>query len=133
MQRPHGFTLVECAVVCAVAAVLAAVAVPQFQNHSLRAARLDAVHALTRLQTVQEQHRSTHGLYAGELAALRGVAAVSDLGRYTLALELTGPDAYRATAQARGAQAHDRGCTALTLDVQLGFAQIGPGPLCWNR
>ena len=61
------------------------------------------------------------------------MASVSDQGRYTLALEMTGPDAYRATAAARGAQAQDSGCTAITLEVKLGFAQIGPGPLCWNR
>ena len=133
MHRTHGFTLVECAVACAVTLLLAAVAWPNLQGHALRAARLDAVQALTRLQTGQEQHRMTHGLYAGELSALRGVAPVSDQGRYTLALVRTGADSYRATAQARGVQLRDRDCMALTLDVSLGFAQNGPGPQCWNR
>ncbi len=133
MHPVPGFTLVECAVVCAVAAILTAVAWPSLQGHTLRASRLDAVQALTRLQTVQEQYRSAHGLYAGDLSALRGVAPASDQGRYTLALVLTGPESYRATALARGAQTRDRDCVAITLDVSLGFAQTGPGPQCWNR
>ena len=131
--RDRGFTLVECAVVCAVAAVLGAVALPSYQGQALRAARLDAVHALTRLQTVQEQYRSLHGLYAGEMIVLRGVQPLSDQGRYTLALVLTGPESYRATAQARGAQTGDLDCSALTLDVNQGFVTAGPGPQCWNR
>lgn len=129
----RGFTLVECLTVCAVVAVLAAVAWPAWQGHGLRAARLDAVAALTRLQTVQERYRSLHGLYAAELTVLQGVAPVSDQGRYTLALERTGPESYRATALARGVQTGDRECSALTLEVSLGFATAGPGPQCWNR
>ncbi|MDO9073958.1 MAG: type IV pilin protein [Rubrivivax sp.] len=129
----RGFTLVECLTVCAVVAVLATVAWPAWRDHSLRAARLDAVAALTRLQGVQEQYRSLHGLYAAELSVLRGVAPVSDQGRYRLALERTGPESYRATALAQGVQAGDHECGALTLDVSLGFATPGPGPQCWNR
>ncbi len=128
-----GFTLVECLVACAVAAVLAAVAWPAWQSHSLRAARLDAVAALTRLQGRQEQYRSLHGLYAAELSVLQGVAPVSDQGRYALALERTGPESYRAVALARGPQTGDHECSALTLEVSLGFATAGPGPQCWNR
>jgi type IV pilus assembly protein PilE len=132
-MRAAGFTLVECATVCAVVAVLAAVALPSFQGEARRAARLDAVQALTRLQITQEQYRSAHGLYAGELGALRGVSPVSDQGRYTLSLAVTGPEAYRATAQARGSQARDSHCPVLTLEVAQGFAQFGPNAQCWNR
>ena len=132
MQRTQGFTLVECALVCAVTAVLAAVALPQMQHHSLRAARLDAVHALTRLQTVQEQHRSAHGLYASELAALRGVAAVSDQGRYTLALAAAPASAplngaYTATATAQNAQADDTRCKLLGVMVKGGDLTFASG------
>jgi type IV pilus assembly protein PilE len=128
-----GFTLVECLAACAVVAVLAAVAWPAWRDHGLRAARLDAAAALTRLQGVQEQYRSVHGLYAADLSVLHGVAPVSDQGRYRLALERTGPESYRATAVAFGVQTGDRDCGALTLEVSLGFATPGPGPQCWNR
>lgn len=132
-MRPRGFTLVEVCVACAIALLLAMVALPSFQGEALRAARLDAVQALTRLQMAQEQYRSAHGLYATELGALRGVMPVSDQGRYTLVVAQTGPESYRATAQARGSQARDTACPALTLDVAQGFAQPGPTAQCWNR
>jgi Tfp pilus assembly protein PilE len=128
-----GFTLVECVVACAVVTLLAAVAGTAWRGHSLRAARQDAVSALMRLQAVQERYRSLHGLYAADLSVLHGVAPVSDQGRYTLALERTGPESYRATALAQGVQTGDRECGALTLEVSLGFATPGPGPDCWNH
>jgi type IV pilus assembly protein PilE len=133
MRKARGFTLVECATVCAMAGVLAAVALPAYQGQARRAARLDAVQALTRLQLEQESHRAHHGLYASQLSALRGVAPVSAQGRYILTLENTGPEAYRATAQARGVQMRDTGCPALTLEVNAGFATFGPNAPCWNR
>jgi len=118
----RGFTLVECVV-----------ALPSFQGQALRTSRLDAVQALTRVQLAQEQYRAAHGLYATELAVLRGVTPVSDQGRYTLTVASTGPESYRATAVARGAQARDSSCQALTLDVAGGWAQAGPTAQCWNR
>lgn len=132
-MRARGFTLVEVCVACAIAVLLAMVALPSFQGGALRASRLDAVQALTRLQLAQEQYRAAHGLYATELSALRGVTPVSDQGRYTLAVAQTGPESYRATAQARGSQSRDTACPALTLDVAQGWASAGPTPQCWNR
>ena len=130
--RP-GYTLVECMVVLAVVAILAGLTVPGLRHPDLRMARLDAVQALTRVQAEQESYRSLTGLYADQLDVLRGVQARSPQGRYTLSLARTGPEAYRAVAQAAGVQLEDRDCLALTLDVSVGFAQYGPTPGCWNR
>ncbi len=129
----RGFTLIELMVASSIAVLLTLVALPSMRGDALRAARLDGVHALTRLQMAQEQHRSAHGLYAHELTALRGVAPVSDQGRYALSVTPTGPESYRATALARGAQQRDTACAELTLDVSQGWAQPGPSPQCWNR
>ncbi|MBX3638374.1 MAG: prepilin-type N-terminal cleavage/methylation domain-containing protein [Rubrivivax sp.] len=130
----QGFTLTEVAIVCAIVGILATIALPSWRARELQAGRLDAVDALTRLQTAQERHRADHGLYAPQLSALR-IAPNSPQGRYALALELTGPEAYRASARARddGPQAADRDCAALTLEVRSGFAQAGPSARCWNR
>lgn len=130
----HGFTLTEVAIVCAIVGILASIALPSWRGRELQAGRLDAVDALTRLQTAQERHRADHGLYAPQLSSLR-LAPTSAQGRYQLSLELTGPEAYRASAQARegGPQAADRDCATLTLDVRSGFAQAGPSARCWNR
>ena len=109
-----GFTLVECTMVCAVVAVLATLAWPNFRGHDFRAGRLDAVEALTRLQLAQEQHRSAHGRYAADLSALLGTSARSPQGRYAISLAPDGPEAYRATANALDAQAQDPGCASIT-------------------
>lgn len=131
--QQSGFTLVESATVCALIGVLTAAAIPSFQGHQLRMARLDAVQALTRVQAAQEQHRALHGLYASDLSALRGVPATSPQGRYTIVLSSSGGESYRATASASGVQLQDRACPALTLDVAAGFTNSGPSPACWNR
>jgi type IV pilus assembly protein PilE len=128
-----GFTLVECLIVCSVVAILAGLALPAWNGHQRRSARLDAVDALTRLQIAQEAHRSTHGGYAADLAALAGVAVVSRQGFYRLGLHPVAADAYRATAVAQGIQAGDRDCPELTLDMAQGFSRIGPDIRCWNR
>jgi len=134
-RRLRGFTLVELCLAATVAAVLAAVALPSYRGQLLQAGRLDAVAALTRLQTAQEQHRAAHGLYALQLGALRGVGSVSPEGRYLVSLAAVGPEGYRATATARpgGPQAADHDCAALTLDVTQGFATPGPSARCWRR
>ncbi|MBU6260061.1 MAG: type IV pilin protein [Burkholderiales bacterium] len=133
MRPPRGFTLVECAVVCAVALTLATVALPDLRATQRRAARIDATAALTRVQQAQEAYRALHGGYAPALESLRGVAPRSGRGLYAITLEPDGADAYRASAVARGDQAGDRGCATITLDVRLGFSTPGPDAGCWNR
>ena len=73
-RQPRGFTLVELMVVCAMAGVLVTLALPAWNQQQLRAARIDAVDALTRLQAAHESYRGLHGLYSSELPALRGAA-----------------------------------------------------------
>jgi type IV pilus assembly protein PilE len=133
MARPRGFTLVECVVVCALVGVLGASALPSYFQYELRAARLDAVQALTALQTAQERHRLQHGVYASGLSALPGVSAHTAGRRYTLNLSRSASQTYSATAQPIGVQTRDHDCPALTLHVNLGFANSGPSAACWNR
>jgi type IV pilus assembly protein PilE len=128
-----GFTLVELAVVCAMVGVLAAVALPSYQNQLLRSGRADGVDALTRLQLAQAQHHAAHGMYATELSALRGVPQPdSSQGLYQLAVA-GGGDGYRATAAAQGRQRKDSECSVLSVEVARGFTHLGPSARCWNR
>ncbi len=129
----RGFTLVECLVVASVVALVSSIAWPSFRRHDLQAGRLDAVHALSRVQAAQEKYRSAHGLYAADLSALLGTSAQSPQGRYAIQLTLDGPESYQARAQALGPQVQDNPCAAMTLQVKLGFAQHGPNPGCWRQ
>jgi prepilin-type N-terminal cleavage/methylation domain-containing protein len=119
----HGFTLIECMMVLAVATIVAGVALPSFMGQRLRIARLDGAQALMRLQAEEEKFRSAHGLYTADLSVLSGVRSSSLQGRYSISVALTGP----------GEQQRDRLCSTLTLDVNLGFATPGPTPACWGR
>jgi type IV pilus assembly protein PilE len=132
-RAPRGFTLVELLAALALAVLLLTLGLGSWQGQHLRAGRLDAIEALTRVQQAQEQHRNAHGLYASDIGALQGAAPTSPRGRYAIALDIVGGEAYRATAVAQGVQAKDRACARLTLEVRQGFAQPGPGAGCWNR
>jgi type IV pilus assembly protein PilE len=132
--RHAGFTLVELVAVCAVVGIIASIALPSYQAQMQRARRSDAVAALTKLQAAQERMRAHHGNYSGDFGALQ-VAPVSEEGLYALAIELTGPDSYRAsaTALAGRSQASDNECAQLQIGVKSGFVETGPGQRCWNR
>ncbi|MEO5732908.1 MAG: type IV pilin protein [Rubrivivax sp.] len=131
-QGPQrGQTLAEVMVALGATLLLAGVALPTWQGHSLRAARIDAVDALTRVQMAQEQYRALHGLYSADLLALRGTGPVSAQGRYAITVETAGPDGFRAVARARGAQSGDNDCAELTVSVVAGFPTTGPANACW--
>ncbi len=133
-RAARGFTLVDLLACCAVTGVLAALAWPSYNSQLQKARRADAVGALTRLQAAQEQLRATQGLYASDLRTL-GLAGTSAQGLYTLAVDLTGPDSYRAsaTALAGSSQAGDHDCPQLALAVNRGFAELWPSARCWGR
>ena len=122
--------------VLAVAGVLATIAWPSLQSQLQRGRRADAVTALLRLQLAQEAYRSHHGVYAPQLAVLRGAAAPrSSEGLYDVALIESSGDRYeaRATARAGSVVADDTGCTVLSLQVRDGLADFAPSARCWNR
>lgn len=134
--RRRGFTLVEMATVCAMAAVLAAMALPSYLAQRRQAQRADAVAALTQVQRAQEQYRAQHGLYADTLSPLLGVPqGRSEQGHYQVLLQRTAGEAYtaQAVALADSPQAGDTACRVLTLQVEQGFTQHGPSARCWNR
>jgi type IV pilus assembly protein PilE len=117
------------------AGVLAALVMPSWLGSLAKARRADAVGALTRVQLAQEQYRSHHGLYAGELGALRGASAPrSAEGFYEISLLEVGPEGYRATARARsdGPQARDAECRELQIVVNGSMTEYAPSRRCWN-
>ena len=126
-----GVTLIELAVASAMAAVLAAMAWPAFDQQLRQGRRADATAALTKLQFAQARHHAAHGLFAPDLATL-AAAPRSAEGLYTIELRAE-HDGYAAVAHAQGAQARDRGCERIELIVRDGFAHHGPSPRCWGR
>lgn len=119
----RGVTLLELLVALVIVAVLAAIAVPSYRSHVLRARRTDATAALLRIQGAQEKFFVQNARYADELTAPPpdglGLAAVSDHGAYDLRIELGGDGlSFVASAEPRPGrgQADDAHCRQLSID-----------------
>lgn len=104
-RRAKGFTLIELMIVVAIVGILAAIAIPAFNEQMRKSRRSEAMQALSDMQLKQEHWRANHATY-GTLA---------DMGSPTnpyYTLTITGNNANNyvitATPTAGGAQAGDR-------------------------
>jgi type IV pilus assembly protein PilE len=128
MTRPHaaaGFTLLEVLTALVVVGVLAAIAIPSWRTHLLRARRGDATAALIEVQKAQDAFFGRQARYA-DAAQLTtpaprglGLAATSTRGFYRIEIATSADGlAYTATASvvAAAGQAEDTRCVALSID-----------------
>lgn len=118
----QGFTLFEMLVAMVVAAILAAIALPAYQDHVRRGRRADAMAALTAVQQAQERYRANVAGYTTDLSDLQGVSANSPDGHYTIAISAAAAAGYTITATAKGSspQYSDTACRVLTLRMAGG-------------
>ncbi len=70
VKNVKGFTLIEVMIVVVIVAILAAVAVPSYQNSIQKTKRADAKESLTRAAAAQERHFFTNNAYTADLAKL---------------------------------------------------------------
>lgn len=127
-ERCAGFTLLEALTVAVVIGVIAAIAIPSWRSHLLRARRADAVAALIELQKAQDGFFGRHARYADATRLSTpapgglGLPATSPRGFYRieLATSADGLD-YTATAGtlSSAGQADDARCATFSID-QLG-------------
>lgn len=130
-RRMRGFTLIELVIVLAVVAILAAVALPAYQDQVRSSRRTEAREAMMSIQAAQERWRSNNTSYAAALADL-GQSAATD--NYTYALSGASATGYTVTATATARQAGDSACATITVTVAAGNSMTyGPTDACWAR
>ncbi len=148
-----GFTLIECLIALAIAAILAALALPYYQEHVRRSHRADARSTLLRAAHWLERAAVATGSYPdaarmpAALLTLQGSAGGAPLAspghltvpgmRYTLTARSEDGQAFEliASPAAGSAQAPDR-CGMLVLD-QTGHRSVRGATAsaqdCWER
>ena len=99
-----GFSLVELMIVVAVVAILAAVAIPAYNNHILRTRQADAHHKLLDIKAAQEMYYSQYDRYAD----LTDGTTFTDLLSFDVddstyySYTITAADSFDFTAEANG-------------------------------
>lgn len=81
----RGFTLVELLVAIAVIGILAAIAIPSFQDSIRKGRRAEAMTAMVQVQQAQERRRTNLPEYASNVSDL-GIPATTPSGRYEISL-----------------------------------------------
>ncbi len=133
-------------VVVAIAGILAAIALPSYQQHLMRSRSSDAQKELSIITQLQERYRSTNPSYAQTLAYI-GYAPPgnSHYDDFALApLPLSNPPSFVAGYQASDtptngdAQARDTACSSLTNTLLAGQLIYGDNnaasnPACWPK
>lgn len=115
LRRPHsGFTLIELMITVAIVAILAAVALPSYQQYVIRANRAAAQSEMMDIANRQQQFFLANRSYATTLAALNYTLPSDLTGRYTAGINANNaatPPNFTITFTAQGAQSSDGNLT----------------------
>ena len=118
--RNGGFSLVELMIAVVIVSILAAIAVPSYRNHTVKAARAAAQTELLELASLQEKIYLNSNAYSSSMTTAYNGTAAGGLGRTT---GLTPDGKYTLSVVAPG-QTH-----SLTATPVAGGKQAGDGCL----
>ena len=129
----RGFTLIELLIACVILAILAAIALPSYQNQVQKSRRSDAKSALVGAAGQMERYFTERGTYATATLGIGGVyPATTQNGYYTLSLANLTVSTYTLRATPAGAHVGDP-CGTMTYTDQGVKAVTGTLSVsqCW--
>ncbi len=90
-QVQKGFTLIELMIVVAIVAILAAIALPQYQNFTVRAQVTDGLSLASGVETKIVDYYNSQGSWPTDGSTLGGLAAGTDIsGKYVSKVVVAG-------------------------------------------
>ena len=135
-MRSLGFTLLEVMIVCAIVAILAAIAYPSYQSSVQKSRRAEAKAALLGVASQMERRSTEKSTYAGATLGAGATAVFADHSEnsyYNLSLANLTATTYTARAAPTGAQTGDP-CGTFTYNEQ-GIKSVTGGTWtmaqCW--
>ena len=145
VKLPRGVTLIELLIAIAIAALVAAIAIPGYRRYLIRAQRSEAKIALLQLQTAQEKYYLQYNLYTKDVTGSSsattpglGLPGVTETAKYDIAVTTLGASAqsYTATASphAGGGQTEDLQCADFTITDGgvRGNSGTSTSEMCWK-
>ncbi len=129
----RGFTLTEVMIVVAILGIIAAVAMPSYNESVERSRRSDARASLSEAVAMQERVYAETGSYTDDVSRL--VVNAPDLSRegyYEISVDVSActNNCYALTATATGSQVNDASCQTFTVN-HLGQKSSLPDSDCW--
>ncbi len=113
-RHQDGFSLVELMVVVGIIGILAALALPKYQQFTARAKSREAYINLNSIYTLQQTHHQANGTYAISMTTLgfKGTCGVPAAGEYltVYCYDLLGPTSAAFTGRATAAAYKLAGC-----------------------
>ncbi len=135
-HKAKGFTLIELMIIVAIIGILAAIALPAYQNSVMNSRRSTATACLMEMAQLLERRYTTQTNYtvnAAQEAALESdLGCQNDLSPFYTFGAVVAPTTFTLTAVPRGAQLRDDDCETLQLTHQGTRGATGPnGAACW--
>ncbi|WP_372865304.1 type IV pilin protein [Spongiibacter sp.] len=134
-DSPAGFTLIELMITVAIIAILAAVALPSYQNYVVRANRTAAANFVMEVANMQERYYLDKRQYAADMTALGAAMPTEISDSYTItttANNLATPPSYSISAAPKAGQASSDSCGTLTLNSKGEKGHASGATRCWD-